>query len=208
MRLPRPLFTAVLALAAATFARAAIAPAPTEIHPLAVGTLAPAFALTSADGTTFDLATAFAAKPTVLIFYRGGWCPFCNRHLAALAELEPQLRGLGYQIIGVSPDRPENLAPTAERHHLRYQLLSDRAMHASSAYGVAYRIPAETAKAYPGNGIDLPLIPGETDSWLPVPAAFIIGRDGRVRFVYFNPDPAIRISNADLLAAAKAAAGR
>jgi peroxiredoxin len=201
-------FTTLAALAAlvAVASAAALAPSAEAVQPLAVGEAAPAFTLPDAAGKSFDLAAAFAARPTVLVFYRGGWCPFCNRHLAALAEIEPELRRLGYQIIGISPDAPEALHATGESHNLRYQLLSDAAMQASPAYRIAYRIPPDLAEKYRGYGVTLPRTPDGSEPWLPVPAAFIVGRDGRVKFAYANADYQVRISNEDLLAAARAAA--
>lgn len=187
-------------------ATAALAPSPEEVRPLQAGAAAPTFVLADDAGQPVDLATVFSAKPTVLIFYRGGWCPFCNRHLAALAELELDLRSLGYQIVGISPDEPAKLRNTRENHSLRYRLLSDQRMQASPAYHLAYRLSPEQGRAYRANGIELPPVPGGDDFWLPVPAAFIVGRDGIVKFVYSNTDPSIRIGRDELLAAARAAA--
>ena len=184
-------------------ARAELACSPEAVHPLEIGAKAPVFSLTSADGSVKNLAAIFSAKPTVLIFYRGGWCPYCNRHLAMLAELELPLRTLGFQIVAVSPDPVEKLVETHGRQHLRYQLLSDKDMLATPAYGLAYCISAENGKGFLENGIQLPPVPGSTNFWLPVPAAFIIDRGGVVRFVFSNADPEIRVSEAALLAAAK-----
>jgi peroxiredoxin len=199
------LTSAAFALASVS-ALAAIADSPESARPLAVGAHAPVVPLKTADGADFDLAAAFAAKPTVLIFYRGGWCPFCNRHLAALAEHETDLRALGYQIIAISPESGPALTRLEDKQHLRYRLLSDSGFQAGPAYGVAYRVPAATARGYLDNGITLSRIPGSEDSWLPVPAAFLVSRDGVIRFVHANPDYRVRIPVADLLAAAKAAA--
>lgn len=188
-------------------ARAELAPSAAAAKPLAVGATAPAVTVQAADGTAFDLGAALSEKPTILIFYRGGWCPFCNRELGELAEFEPKFAALGYQIIALSTDAPGGLAPTAEKNHLAYRLLSDRAMTAASAYGIAFRVDAATQKKYAGYKIELALVPGEPDAaWLPVPTAYIIGRDRVIRFAYSNPDFKVRVPAAELLAAATAAA--
>jgi peroxiredoxin len=179
--------------------------APEMVRPLSVGALAPTARLDAIDGSSVDLSALFAAKPTILIFYRGGWCPFCNRHLASLAESELQLRQLGYQIVAISPDSIPVLGETAARQHLRYRLLSDRKLKVSADYKVVFQITAADEKDYRANGINLPQIPDRPDYWLPIPTAFVVGRDGRIKFVYFNPDPSITISTDALLAAAKAA---
>jgi peroxiredoxin len=179
-----------------------------QAQPLVVGAKAPLFVLPAVDDTTVSLADAFAAKPTILVFYRGSWCPFCNRQLAALGELEPQLLELGYQIIAISPDDAAGLKKMADTNHLTYRLLSDRAMRASPAYGVAYRVAPALAEKYREHHVDLPAQPDGSGPWLPVPAVFLVGRDGVIKFVYANPDYRIRLSNDDLLAAAKANAAK
>lgn len=176
--------------------------------PLAVGVKAPGPVLKTADGADFDLGAAFAGRNTLLVFYRGGWCPFCNRHLAALGEIEPRLRELGYQIIAVSPDAPDALRATADKHKLPYRLLSDRDMVATAAYGLAFQVDAATRERYSQYHIDLAPVPGDASArWLPVPAAFIVDRQGVVRFVYSNPDYKTRVAPEEILAAARRALG-
>jgi peroxiredoxin len=195
------------AFSVALSVRAAIAPSAAEAKPLTVGATAPAVTVKTADGTAFDLGAALAEKPTILIFYRGGWCPFCNRELGELAEFEPKFTVLGYQIIAISTDAPSGLAPTAEKNHIVYRLLSDRDMVAASAYQVAFRVDAATQKKYAGYKISLAPIPGEPDSvWLPVPTAYVIGRDRVIRFAFSNPDFKARVPAVELLAAAQSAA--
>lgn len=198
-------FLLALGLSALVRAETPILPASAELaRPLAVGSKAPAITLSAADGSAFALGAAFAEKPTVLVFYRGSWCPFCNRQLAALAELEPTLVTLGFQILGVSPDSAAGLRQMTEKNRLNYRLLSDRAMLASTAYGVAFRLSPKIEKTYRDYGVELAPIPGSEGHWLPVPTVFLVGRDGIIKFVYSNPDYKIRLAASDLLAAAKA----
>ncbi len=174
--------------------------------PLVVGAPAPGASLTDPEGAPVELAAALAGKPTVLVFYRGSWCPYCNHQLAALGELEPQLLALGYQILAISPDRAEGLKKMAGKNHLTYRLLSDRGMVASSAYGVAFRLTSETEKAYQAHGIELTPVPGGEGCWLPVPAVFIVGRNGVIQFVFSDPDYKVRLTTDALLAAAQVGA--
>ncbi len=200
-------FASALVVLTGALARAATpAPSAEEAQPLAVGAHTPTVTLVDMEGAKVDLAAAFAEKPTVLVFYRGSWCPFCNRQLAALGELEPKLLALGYQILAVSPDTADGLKKMAGKNKLTYRLLSDQDMVASSGYGVAFRVSAKTQESYHGHGIDLTPIPGGEGTWLPVPTVFIVGRDGVIKFVYSNPDFKVRLSSESLLAAAEAAA--
>lgn len=201
----RPLLAGLILALAPTVARAALADSPAAARPLAVGAAAPTALLRAPDGTEQDLGTALRGRRTVLVFYRGGWCPYCSKHLAALAEAEPALLELGWQILALSPDEPAALRPTMEKNKVAYRLLSDRAMRAAPAYGVAFRVDAETVRKYRGYGVELPPVPDEpADRWLPVPAVFLIDRDGRVRFVHADADYSVRLEPDALLAAARA----
>lgn len=179
---------------------------PAKVTPLAVGENAPAATLETPDGHSVDLAALYADKPTVLIFYRGGWCPFCNAHLAELSKIEPQLLELGYQILAISPDRPAELQKSIDKHHLNYQLLSDSSMKLTQSFGLAFRVDDPTVAKYHGFGIDLEKSSGRPHHLLPVPAVYIVDTSGRIRFAHYNPDYKTRLSGDQILTAAKAAA--
>ena len=203
---PRFLSLLLAACSLTLAARAELAPSPAAAKPLPVGSAVPSALVTALDGRELDLAQVVAGQPTLLVFYRGSWCPYCNKHLAALQELEPELLALGYQILAISPDESAGLQAMKDKNHLNYRLLSDHGMKASEAFGLAFRIEPATVEKYQGYGIALPSVPGDTDThWLPVPAAYLIGRDGTVKFVYTNADYKTRAAMADLMAAAKAA---
>lgn len=202
----RFLLSALFILAAALTRAATPAPSAEEAKPLPVGAKAPGLTLTDLHGAQVGLAATFAAQPTVLVFYRGSWCPYCNAQLAALGELEPKLQTLGYQVIAISPDTAEGLQKMAGKNHLAYRLLSDHGMTASAAYGVAFRVSGKTAEAYQKHGITLTPIPDGEGTWLPVPTVYLIGRDGVIKFVYSNPNYKVRLATADLLKAAESAA--
>lgn len=177
-----------------------------EVDRIGTGDSLPKIVLTDARGNRFDLNKAVSQKPTVLIVYRGGWCPYCNRHLAELRDIEPELKKLGFRILAVSPDRPEKLRETMEKQDLNYRLLSDSSMAAAKALGLAFRVPDETFLKYKNSyDIDLEDASGRTHHLLPVPAALVIDRKGVIRFAYVNPDYKSRVDPGKLLEAAKAA---
>jgi peroxiredoxin len=175
------------------------------VRPLLVGDSIPELELQTAGGKAFDLKQAVAKQLTVLIFYRGGWCPYCNLQLGQIQTIEMQLRQLGYQILAISPDRPEKLIESVNSHKLTYTLLSDHAMKAARAFGIAFRVDDATLEKYKGYGIDLEAASGETHHLLPVPAVFIVGTDGLIKFSHANPDYKVRLEPDVLLAAARAA---
>ncbi|WED65809.1 peroxiredoxin-like family protein [Synoicihabitans lomoniglobus] len=206
----RLFFVCVILLGSVVTLPAASLPVgPENTAPAQPGTMAPAVPVQTPEGTAVDLLALVREQPTVLIVYRGGWCPFCSAHLGEIAELEPALLELGYRVVAISPERPETLkkllmeAPTDTPHRLLY---SDRAMHASMGLGLAYAMPTNLQKRYLEHGIDLAPVPeSEGQHWLPVPAAFIFDREGAIAFSYANPDYRTRVDAEDLLAAARAA---
>ena len=106
-----------------------------------------------------------AEHPAVLVFYRGGWCPYCNRQLAALGEVEQELRGSGYRIHTVSPDSREKIAETAAGSDFTYTLYSDAPAEAAKAFGLAYRVDAAACEKLLGYRID----PEEASEQGPMP---------------------------------------
>ena len=181
-----------------------IAASAEDICPLLVGAKIPTITIKTHDGADFDLNAVVAQKPTVLIFYRGGWCPYCNLHLGELQKIEPDLLNLGYQIIAISVDRFEKLAPTIEKQKLNYTLLADNQARATTAFGLAYEVNDAMFERLKKFGMDLQEASGQTHHILPVPAAFLIGTDGVIKFSYVNPNYKVRVNAEVLLAAAKA----
>lgn len=169
----------------------------TEIAPLLIGEKIPNFILKSVENTAVNLTELISKKRTVLVFYRGGWCPYCNAHLAALGEAEKQLLDLGYQIIAISPDAPKSLRVTDDQQKLNYVLLSDSTGELSRAVGIAFQAP-ENYKTIITKDSD-----GVNNSFLPVPAVFILNTNAEIEFEHITPNFKNRISNDLLIAAAK-----
>ena len=169
----------------------------TEIAPLLIGEKIPNFILKSVENTAVNLTKVISKKRTVLVFYRGGWCPYCNAHLAALGEAEKQLLDLGYQIIAISPDAPKSLRVTDDQQKLNYLLLSDSTGELSRAVGIAFQAP-ENYKTIITKDSD-----GVNNSFLPVPAVFILNTNAEIEFEHITPNFKNRISNDLLIAAAK-----
>ena len=176
---------------------------PAKVTPLAVGKTIPTVTVRNPDGTARSFGPASITKPTVLIFYRGGWCPYCNTHLGDLKAAEPQLLELGYDLVFMSADQPDLLYSSLKEPDIHYTLLSDARMNAARAYGVAFRVDDATYTKYKGYGIDLEAASGETHHELPVPAVFIINTGGVIEFEYANPDYKVRLKSDVLVAEAR-----
>jgi peroxiredoxin len=176
-----------------------------DICPALIGEEVPHATLRTAAGDEVNLQEVIAGQPTVIIFYRGGWCPYCNTHLSDLRNIEAELQSLGFQILAISPDRPEELQKTRVDQEVGYQLLSDSDMEAAEAFGLAFEVSQATYRKYIGFGINLEKSSGRDHRQLPVPAAFVVDAQGTITFTYVNPNYKVRVSGDLLLAAAREA---
>jgi len=174
-----------------------------DVNPLLVGMQIPEIELKDTKNKTVSLADEIRKKPTAIIYYRGGWCPFCNKQLAGLREIEDELYDLGIKVLAISPDSPGFLSETLAEHEISYHLLSDQRMEGAKKLGIAFRVDQETADRYKENGLDLAERSGYNHLLLPVPSVFLVDTDGTIHFQYVNPDYKVRISGNLLLAAAE-----
>ncbi len=178
---------------------------PELVRPLLPGMNAQPFELVSADGSMFSFDPDHLEKPVILSFYRGGWCPYCNRQLAGFRTIEPELLALGYDLIFISADKSELLRESLKMGDVDFLLLSDNDLKAARAYGIAFHVNDEMVTRYQKAGIDLEVASGRTHHWLPVPASFIIDTAGVIQFQYVNPNYRVRVNGDVLLTAARVA---
>lgn len=160
----------------------------TDISPLLIGESVPEGDLQDITGKAVSLQEIVSAKPTVVIFYRGGWCPYCNLHLAELQEIEQDILDMGFQIVAISPDSPEKLKESVSKNKLNYSLYSDADMSMATSFGLAFQAPEKYSDMLIERSSD------KNSGLLPVPAVFVIGTDGKILFEYINPNYDTRIS--------------
>lgn len=184
--------------------RTDIHPDANDVQPLMPGMKAPAFKVLNVKGEEVRFDPEAMQKPLVLTFFRGGWCPYCNLHLAELRKAEADLREMGFDIWFISIDRPEQLYASLDQPDIKYEILSDSSLEATRGFGLAFRVTDETVAKYLQWDIDLEAASGEAHHVLPAPSTFIIAADGVIRFQYTNPEYAVRLHPDVLLAAARA----
>ncbi len=169
-----------------------------EISPLLIGEKIPEIEIISVNNSPVELKSIFDKKPTVLLFYRGGWCPYCNAHLSDIQGVENEILDLGYQIVGISPDSPANLKTTEKDKDIQYQLYSDAQGDLIKAMGIAFKAPEKYNNFLVTKSDGL-----NKETLLPVPSVFIVDTTGKIVFEYINPDYKTRMSGKLLLSVLK-----
>jgi peroxiredoxin len=180
-------------------ATAALRASGIEKNALNVGAAAPEATLMDATGNAFQLATTWKSGPAVIIFYRGGWCPYCNLELRAWQAWLPQLRSVGASLVAISPQSPDNSLSTAQKNELAFPVLSDSQLMAARGFGIAFDMPPQLIELYRSVGNDLPVINGNGQWVLPIPATYVVGRDGRIAFAHVEAEYRERAEPADVL---------
>lgn len=169
-----------------------------DINPILIGEKIPKASLLDENGIAVPLYSQIKKKATVLIIYRGGWCPYCNAQLSNLYDIEDQVVKLGFQLIAVSPESYENLKIPDTYGKINYQLYSDQDGQFSKDLGIAFKT-SNKLKGY----MKLKSSLGTPSEILPVPSVFIVDKQGTVLFEYINPNYKQRISSEMLLAVLK-----
>jgi peroxiredoxin len=170
---------------------------------LKVGDKAPLFTAKDHLGQEFSLKKALEKGEVVLMFYRGQWCPYCNKQMSQMNDSLSLITSKGAAVVAISPEIQENVVKTVSKTKASFPVLSDLQMTIMKAYRVNFAVPNETVERYKGFGIDFNKVNGENGANLPVPATYIIGRDGLIKYVFFNPDYRKRASVQELAAALK-----
>lgn len=199
------LFLALLATATeAQTNQQSVAGSPEQISPVLIGSKLPDAKIKNGEGEYITLQNMLEAKPAVIVFYRGGWCPYCSKQLSGLANIRSEITGMGYRLFGISMDKPKTIRQHKSEQDLSFPLYSDHEANAVKALGIAYEVPQKQVEGYLKNGIDLEKASGKTHHILPVPTVLIVDGKGTILFKYINPDYKVRLEPDVLISAAKA----
>ena len=184
--------TVILLFSVASFAQ--IADRAENISPLLIGEKIPNVILHDANGKEVKTKDILDKK-TVLVVYRGGWCPYCNSQLADMQEIENDIISLGYQVVAISPDAPSFLKQTLDKKELKYKLYSDSEGVFSQAVGIAFAREKPKLDKYSD---------GKNPGFLPVPTVYVLNDKQEIEFMYINPNYGTRLKGDVLLAVLKA----
>lgn len=180
--------------------------APPEIHPVMerataeliasgqagravkAGDVAPHFRLKDQDSQEVSSEALLARGPLVVTFYRGVWCPYCNLELQALNEALPELQRYGASVVAISPQSAVNSRKSVRVNGLNFPVLNDTHNETAAAFGLRFALPDYLVDLYRQLKNDLPAFNGDPGWTLPMPARYVIGKDGVVAYSEVNPD--------------------
>ena len=156
---------------------------------LFINSKAPDFTATDQYGYEIRLKDVLKDSLVVLIFYRGQWCPYCNRQLKKLEDSLQLIKDKGAKLIAVTPEKNEYILKTIEKTKATYSLVYDKEMKIMKAYAVAFEVDERTISRYRNADIDLAAANGQKDKvYLPVPAVYIINKERTILYRYFDAD--------------------
>ncbi|MDP3667002.1 MAG: peroxiredoxin-like family protein [Sediminibacterium sp.] len=155
---------------------------------------APDFIAKDQFGKSIKLSTELLKGAVVIVFYRGQWCPYCNRQLKRLEDSLIYIKNKGASLIAITPEKPENISKTIEKTKASYSVLYDEGLKIMKLYDVAFAVDNNTVERYKKFGIDLTEVNGSNGANLPVPALFVINQSGKIVFRHFDPDYKNRVS--------------
>jgi peroxiredoxin len=166
---------------------------------LPVGAKAPGFELQDHNGMLIHSTDLLAKGRLALCFIRGRWCPFCVGQVEAMNHIVPQIEQAGATFIAISPQTVKQSYFMHDQHKLRFPLLSDLGNKVARQFRLTYRVPAAQEAIYRRAFVNLPLVNGD-DTWeLPIPATYILDKDGTVISVSANEDYNDRPEPTDIL---------
>lgn len=145
------------------------------------------FTLINAAGDSVTLSEELKKGPVVLMWYRGGWCPYCNIALHYMQEKLPEIKAAGGQLIAVSPEKPDESLNTQEKHNLEFNVLSDPNNLVAKQYGIVFKLDEEVADIYEKK-FDLSHHNNSTAQELPLPATYVITQNGVVVYSFLDTD--------------------
>lgn len=155
---------------------------------LAAGARAPRFSLPDSHGEIVNSADLLIRGPLVLTFQRGSWCPYCTMDMRAIEAAAREIRALGASVLAISPQSEPNSRKFEKDNGLSFSILRDSGNAVAHEFGLRYRVSQDVIAVYKGFGNDLVAGNGEDSLTLPLPARYVIGRDGIVAYAEVNAD--------------------
>lgn len=176
-----------------------ITPEEAAKNALNVGGTMPEFTLTDANGKDVSSNDLLKSGNLVVVFYRGAWCPFCNKYLHDLQKNLLQIKANGGNLVAISVENPDTSLSVSKKNNLEFTVLSDPKLSLARKFGIVYELPKETNEKYIGYGIDLVKANGTEKPELPLSATYIVNQEGKIIYAYLEPDYKKRAAPAEII---------
>ncbi|XOV67292.1 MAG: peroxiredoxin-like family protein [Fluviicola sp.] len=174
-----------------------------DVCPLKVGEEVPKIVSLVNAGGESQLLEEVLSKKSIVVFYRGGWCPYCMLHLSALRETKEEINELGYDLIAITPDQFDSLGVSESKAQTDFTIYSDSDVDVIEAFGLGWKVDEEMHEKYVSKyDLDITQWSGADHKILPVPAVYVI-HDGVVQYQYVNPNYSERLKPETLTAILK-----
>lgn len=161
-----------------------------------VGEAMPAFMLPDQQGRLVSLQSLLTTGPLVIVFLRGHWCPYCSITAAAIAEISDEVTRLGARVVAITPERRKY----ADRFGADYPMLSDIDNGYALSINLAVWVDESMADLIASAGWDVPTYQGNPSWILPIPAVFVLSKEGVVVAKHVNPDYRVRADLDEVIA--------
>ncbi|MBL4851984.1 MAG: AhpC/TSA family protein [Gammaproteobacteria bacterium] len=152
------------------------------------GDTLPEFTLSNQLGSPLTLSQLRANGPVLIVFYRGGWCPYCNLELRAYQAALDRINAAGAMLVAITPELADESLNTIEKNSLGFQVLTDDNASYARQLGLVHTLPEELRPIYDGFGIDLQKHNGKGQFDLPLPATYIVDTDGVIVKAFVDVD--------------------
>ncbi|MGJ3246568.1 MAG: peroxiredoxin-like family protein [Elainellaceae cyanobacterium] len=161
----------------------------------------PAITLPNALGQPVCVQDLLARGPVVISFYRGEWCPYCNLELRALQQALPDIQAQGATLVAISPQTPDHSLSAAEKHELAFEVLSDVGNQVAREFGLVFKLSPKLLPIYEKFGIDIAAHNGDESYELPIPATYVVDRNGTIVHAFVDADYTQRLEPAEIVEA-------
>jgi len=137
--------------------------------------------------------------PTVISFYRGSWCPYCNLELKALQDILPQIKEKGARLIAISPEKPDSSLSFKEKLELDFDVFTDTNNNYARELGLVFKLEDHIDTIYKEFGFDLEKFNDITTQELPFPATIIVDKTGKITYSFISENYTLRTEPSEIL---------
>lgn len=197
----KAIFLALIVAAMLVSASAQVTVEDARKSALNIGAKMPTFTLNDSLGKSVSSKDLLEQGNLVIVFYRGAWCPFCNKYLNTLQKSLPQIKAAGGHLVAISVENADRSQAVAKKNELTYTVLSDPDLTVARMFKIVYQMPDELNTKYKSGGLDVAKYNSMPKAELPISATYIVNKKGEITYAHIEPDYKKRPSPDEIVAA-------